>query len=62
MRVYEFAKQNGVTSKEILGLLEKAEIKLASHMSVIPKEGLLYLDKFFKKSKKVNLKRKLQLK
>ncbi len=62
MRVYEFAKQNGVTSKEILGLLEKAEIKLASHMSVIPKEGLLYLDKFFKKSKKSESQKKVTAK
>ncbi|MBD3231209.1 translation initiation factor IF-2 [Candidatus Dependentiae bacterium] len=51
MRVYEFAKQKGVTSREILKLLEKVDIGLTSHMSVVPEKGIVYLNKLFDKEK-----------
>lgn len=47
MRVYEFAKEKDVSSKEVLDLLEKGGYKLASHMSVVPEEGVVYLKKAF---------------
>jgi|SaaInlLV_10m_DNA_2_1039722.scaffolds.fasta_scaffold00046_44 translation initiation factor IF-2 len=38
MRVYELAKKNGISSKEALGILQKASISVSSHMSVIGQE------------------------
>lgn len=52
MRVYEIAKQNDLSSKEVLALLKDAGFELASHMSVVPDEGISYLDAAFKKNKK----------
>ncbi|MFC1894424.1 translation initiation factor IF-2 [Candidatus Dependentiae bacterium] len=45
MRVYEAAKKFGISSKELLGLLSKTKIDLSSHMSVIPEEGIAYIEK-----------------
>ncbi|MCK4650757.1 translation initiation factor IF-2 [Candidatus Babeliales bacterium] len=49
MRVYEVAKEKGVSSKKILDLLKKAGIELSSHMSVVPEKGIGYLKKEFEK-------------
>ena len=56
MRVYEFAKEKDISSKEVLDVLEKGGYKLASHMSVVPEEGVVYLKKAFsaKKEKPVS--------
>jgi len=45
MRVYEFAKQKDMSSKEVLALLAKAGVDLASHMSVLPEEAVAKLEK-----------------
>ncbi len=38
MRVYQFAKQLGKTSKEVIELCEKGDIKLKNHMSTLTEE------------------------
>ena len=53
MRVYEFAKEHGISSKEVLDLLEKGGFELASHMTVIPEDGVAYLKKNFSNTEKV---------
>jgi translation initiation factor IF-2 len=45
MRVYEFAKRVGLPNKEILELLNAGGFTLASHMSVINEQALVYLEK-----------------
>jgi translation initiation factor IF-2 len=40
MRVYEIAKELGLSSKEVLSLLEKRGISLPSHMSILPDEAI----------------------
>ncbi len=47
MRVYEFAKEKDISSKDVLDLLEKGGYQVASHMSVVPEEGVDYLKKAF---------------
>ncbi|MFH1461946.1 MAG: translation initiation factor IF-2 [bacterium] len=44
MRVYEFAKEKGLFSKDILDLLEKGGYEVASHMSVLPEKAIDYLN------------------
>lgn len=44
MRVYEFAKEKGLSSKEVLDLLEKGGYEVASHMSVLPEKSVDYLN------------------
>lgn len=46
MRVYEVAKIYGVTSKDIIKLLE-ASFAVQSHMSVLPPEAIAHLDRHF---------------
>jgi translation initiation factor IF-2 len=45
MRVYEIAKQKNLSSKEILDLLKNGGFELSSHMSVIPDDGIAYINK-----------------
>lgn len=49
MRVYEFAKEQGLQAKELLQLLKENGFSLASHMSVLPDDALKFLEKKFKK-------------
>lgn len=49
MRVYEIAKQKNLSSKEVLDLLKRGGFELPSHMSVIPDDGIAYLDKALQK-------------
>jgi len=49
MRIYEFAKEKGLTSKDIIGLLEKNGFAAPSHMSVLSDEALQFLNKSFSK-------------
>lgn len=51
MRVYEIAKELGISSKEILSALEKKNIILASHMSLISDEILNTIRELFGKKK-----------
>ncbi len=47
MRVHEFAKEHNLTSKQALDLLKKEGCELKSHISVIPDEVLVLLQKRF---------------
>ena len=62
MRVYEFAKKHDVSSKEVLDLLKKGGFELASHMTVVPEDGVVYLEKNFSKTKKVSVAKKIEKK
>lgn len=51
MRVYEFAKQNNLTTKEVLDALSKGNFNIGSHMSVLAEKEMNYLNKIFKTNK-----------
>jgi translation initiation factor IF-2 len=48
MRVYEFSKENGIPTKELLEVLKKEGFEVKSHMSVLTPEELDFLVKKFK--------------
>ncbi len=53
MRVYEFAKEHGLSSKDIIALLVKNGFEISSHMSVLTDEAIQFLKKeAVKKSEK----------
>lgn len=52
MRIHEFAKKHNVLSRSLLDELKGKGIILKSHMSVIPEEGLAFLNKKYVSSKK----------
>ena len=52
VRVYEYAKEIGKQSKDIISVLKNAEIEVSNHMSMLTEEGLAKLDSVFKKVKK----------
>ncbi len=45
MRVYEFAKEHGLSSKDIIALLVKNGFEISSHMSVLSDEAMQLLNK-----------------
>ncbi|MEI3604638.1 translation initiation factor IF-2 [Pseudogracilibacillus sp. SE30717A] len=49
MRIYEYAKQNNVTSKEVIDELKKMNIEVSNHMSSINPDTKSKLDKTFNK-------------
>lgn len=49
IRVHEYAKKVDKSSKEILKFLKEASVEVASHMSMIPAEGIEKLENFFNK-------------
>lgn len=49
MRVYEFSKQSGIPSKELLELLSKEGFEVSSHMSVLTPKAIEYLNAVFEK-------------
>lgn len=49
MRVYEFAKEQGVSSKDLLVLLSEQGFEFSSHMAVLSDEALQFLNKKFEK-------------
>ena len=49
MRVYEYAKKNQVTSKQVIEQLKKLNIDVANHMSSITAETIAKLDQTFRK-------------
>ena len=54
MRLYEFSKEYSVQSKELLARLRKAGFKVASHMSVLSDQALIFLKKEFTKKMPIN--------
>lgn len=50
MRVYEYSKESGVSSKELLELLQKNGFTVKSHMSVLSQDELSFLVKHYNKS------------
>ena len=58
VRVYEYAKEIGKQSKDIISVLKDAEIEVSNHMSMLTEEGLAKLDSVFKKVKKEQPKKK----
>lgn len=51
VRVYEYAKEIGKQSKDIIKVLRESEIEVSNHMSMITEEGLAKLDSIFKAKK-----------
>lgn len=51
MRIYEYAKQHGLSSKDVIDVLEKNNILVNSHMAVLSAQGLTVLDKHFSSDK-----------
>src|SRR5690625_948566 len=47
MRVYEYAKENNTTSKEVIELLNELDMNISSHMSMISADVIAELDQFF---------------
>lgn len=52
MRVYEFSKKYGVSSKDILAQLHDAGFEVKSHMSVLDDAAIAFLAQSFEKSEK----------
>lgn len=53
MRVYEYAKQNNTTSKEVIDHLNELKIDISNHMSTIDSETISTLDKKFSETEDV---------
>src|SRR5690625_4011194 len=51
LRVYEYARQLNMSSKEILTILKRLDIKVSNHMSVIDEEMIQQVEQFFKNVK-----------
>ncbi|WP_156289102.1 translation initiation factor IF-2 [Oceanobacillus salinisoli] len=50
MRVYEYAKQNHTTSKDVINYLNEINVEVTNHMSTISPETIVKLDEKFKKA------------
>lgn len=48
VRVYEYAKQMNMSSKEILTILKRLDIEVNNHMSVMDDEMVKKVEQFFK--------------
>lgn len=51
VRVYEYAKEIGKQSKDIIKVLRESEIEVSNHMSMLTEEGLAKLDSILKAKK-----------
>ncbi|NWO13010.1 translation initiation factor IF-2 N-terminal domain-containing protein, partial [Virgibacillus sp.] len=51
MRVYEYAKQNNLSSKAVVAFLKEQDIDVTNHMSTISPNTIALLDKKFKVQK-----------
>lgn len=51
VRVYEYAKEIGKQSKDIIKVLRESEIEVSNHMSMLTEEGVAKLDSIFKAKK-----------
>ena len=49
VRIYEYAKEVGKQSKDLITVLKDANIEVSNHMSMLTEEGLAKLDSIFKK-------------
>ncbi|MGY0691599.1 translation initiation factor IF-2 [Virgibacillus sp. FSP13] len=49
MRVYEYAKKNNATSKDVIGHLKKLNVEVSNHMSTISDDVITKLDERFSK-------------
>ena len=49
VRIYEYAKEVGKQSKDLITVLKDANIEVSNHMSMLTEEGLVKLDSIFKK-------------
>ena len=49
VRIYEYAKEVGKKSKDLITVLKDANIEVSNHMSMLTEEGLAKLDSIFKK-------------
>jgi translation initiation factor IF-2 len=58
MRVYEFAKERGLQTKELLKILNDGGFPLSSHMAIINEDALAFLEKKLKKEPEVKLEKK----
>src|SRR5699024_12490224 len=54
IRIHEYAKNNNLTSKEVMEFLRKEGIEVNSHMRSLEDDELPLLDGHFKKSSKEN--------
>ena len=61
VRVYEYAKEIGKQSKDIIKVLRESEIEVSNHMSMLTEEGLAKLDSIFKAKKEELINSSLQL-
>ena len=52
VRIYEYAKEVGKQSKDLITVLKDANIEVSNHMSMLTEEGLGKLDSVFKKQEK----------
>ena len=52
VRIYEYAKEVGKQSKDLITVLKDANIEVSNHMSMLTEEGLATLDSVFKKQEK----------
>ena len=52
VRIYEYAKEVGKQSKDLITVLKDANIEVSNHMSMLTEEGLAKLDSIFKKQEK----------
>lgn len=58
IRVHEYAKQQGVQSKEILNILKKLDIPVTNHMSTIDEETISKIEEYFTALKEGTLVKK----
>ena len=52
VRIYEYAKEVGKQSKDLITVLKDANIEVSNHMSMLTEEGLAKLDSVFKRQEK----------
>jgi len=53
-RVYEYAKQKNMSSREVLAILDKVNVKVRNHMSVIDDQTIGKVEEFLSQVKKEN--------
>ena len=54
VRIYEYAKEVGKQSKDLITVLKDANIEVSNHMSMLTEEGLAKLNSVFKKQEKAS--------
>ncbi len=60
MRIYEYSKESGIPTKELLDALKKDGFDVKSHMSVLSEKELSYLEKKFKTQKDASDEKKVE--